>query len=82
MIVTVQTLLRRRLAVPALALLFCTALVAMPRLAYAGAQPPAADATPAAGGEASLVLPDLSTAVDSLCTVRCTVRRPLSWAGP
>ena len=48
MIVTVQTLLRRRLAVPALALLFCTALVAMPRLAYAGAQPPAADAAPAA----------------------------------
>jgi K(+)-stimulated pyrophosphate-energized sodium pump len=61
MIVTVQTLLRRRVAVPALALLFCTALVAMPRLAYAAAQPPAADAAPAAGGEASLVLPDLST---------------------
>src|SRR5712671_6090915 len=63
MIVTVQTLLRRRLAVPALALFFCSVIVAMPRLAHAQAQPAAPTEAAAAvgGGEASLVLPDLST---------------------
>jgi K(+)-stimulated pyrophosphate-energized sodium pump len=60
MIVTVQTLLRRRLVVPVLALLFCTALVAVPRVAHA--QTAQTEAAPAhAGGEANLVLPDLST---------------------
>ena len=63
MIVTVQTLRRRRIAAPVMAFLFCCALVALPRLVQAQAvQPPAAsDAAPArAGGEADLVLPDLS----------------------
>src|SRR4051812_33974962 len=63
MIVTVQTLLRRRLASPVLALLFCTALIAVPRLAHAqAAQTAQTEAAPAhAGGEANLILPDLST---------------------
>ena len=63
MIVTVQTLLRRRLVVPVLAILFCGALVAVPRLVHAQPQPESQTAAaPAhAGGEADLVLPDLST---------------------
>jgi len=62
MIVTVHTLLRRRLVVPVLALLFCGALVALPTLVHAQAQPASqTEAAPAhAGGEANLVLPDLS----------------------
>src|SRR3954462_9502128 len=63
MIVTVQTLLRRRLVVPALALLFGAALLALPRPEHAEAAQSAAqtEAAPAhAGGEADLVLPDLS----------------------
>jgi len=63
MIVTVQTLLRRRLVVPALALLFGAALLALPRPVHAEAAQSAAqtEAAPAhAGGEADLVLPDLS----------------------
>src|ERR1700733_13107834 len=60
MIVTVQTVLRRRLIVPVLALLFCGALVAVPTLVHA--QPAAqTEAAPVhTGGEANLVLPDLS----------------------
>jgi K(+)-stimulated pyrophosphate-energized sodium pump len=63
MIVTVQTRLRRLVA-PVLAILFCGVLAATPRLVQAqAAQPPAvADAAPVhAGGEANLILPDLST---------------------
>ncbi len=62
MIVTVQTRFRRRLVVPLLALLFGLALVSLPRLAHAQAvQPTTQEAPPAhAGGEADLVLPDLS----------------------
>jgi K(+)-stimulated pyrophosphate-energized sodium pump len=62
MIVTVHTLLRRRLVVPVLALLFCGALAALPTLVHAQAQPASqTEAAPAhAGGEANLVLPDLS----------------------
>jgi K(+)-stimulated pyrophosphate-energized sodium pump len=63
MIVTVQTLLRRRLVAPVLAFLFCSALVVLPRIVHAQAAQPSAqaDAAPArAGGEADLVLPDLS----------------------
>ena len=63
MIVTVQRLLRRRLVVPVLAILFCGALVALPRArAGAGGAAGGADGrAPAhAGGEANLVLPDLS----------------------
>ena len=62
MIVTVQTFLRRRLAVPVVALVFCSALAAVPRLAHAqAAQPQTTEAPARAGGEADLVLPDLST---------------------
>jgi K(+)-stimulated pyrophosphate-energized sodium pump len=64
MIVTVQTLLRRRLVVPVLGILLFGALVALPRAVHAQAgQPPAqTEAAPVrAGGEANLVLPDLST---------------------
>ena len=63
MIVTVQTRLRRRLVVSVLALVFCGALVALPRLVHAQAGQPTAqtDAAPArAAGEANLILPDLS----------------------
>jgi K(+)-stimulated pyrophosphate-energized sodium pump len=61
--VTVQTLLRRRLIVPALGILLFGALIALPRAAHAQAGQPAAqtEAAPVrASGEASLVLPDLS----------------------
>src|SRR4030088_3488659 len=59
MTVTVQTLLRRRLVAPVLALLFCGALAALPTLVHA--QAAQTEAAPAhAGGEADLVLPDLS----------------------
>ena len=62
MIVTVQTLLRRRLVVPALGILLFGALLALPRAAYAQAGQPLTqtEAPVHAGGEASLVLPDLS----------------------
>ena len=63
MIVTVQTRLRRRLVVSVLALVFCGALVALPRLVHTQAGQPTAqtDAAPArAAGEANLILPDLS----------------------
>ncbi|MCU1382141.1 MAG: potassium transporter, partial [Acidobacteria bacterium] len=60
MIVTVQTLLRRRL-VPVMAILFCTALVAVPRLVHAQTATQTEAAPAHAGGEANLVLPDLST---------------------
>ena len=63
MIVTVQTFLRRRLAVPALGILLVGALLALPRTmhAQAGQPPTQAEAAPArAAGEANLVLPDLS----------------------
>jgi K(+)-stimulated pyrophosphate-energized sodium pump len=63
MIVTVQTLLRRRLAVPALCILLLGALAARPTRVQAQAGQPAAqaDAAPVhAGGEANLQLPDLS----------------------
>lgn len=63
MIVTVQTLLRRRMAVPAIGLLLFGALLVLPRVMHAQAGQPAAqtEAAPAhAGGEANLILPDLS----------------------
>ena len=63
MIVTVQTLLRRRLAVPALGILLFGALLALPRVMQAQAGQPQAqtEAAPVhAGGEANLILPDLS----------------------
>jgi K(+)-stimulated pyrophosphate-energized sodium pump len=60
MIVTVQTLFRRRVIVPVLALLFCGALAALPQVAHAQAQPQTTEAPAHAGGEADLVLPDLS----------------------
>ncbi len=63
MIVTVQTFFRRRLVVPALGILLFGALLAMPRAMHAqGGQPQTQTAAaPAhAGGEASLILPDLS----------------------
>ena len=62
MIVTVQTLLRRRLVVPALGILLFGALLALPRAAHAQAGQPLTqtEAPVHAGGEASLVLPDLS----------------------
>jgi K(+)-stimulated pyrophosphate-energized sodium pump len=62
MIVTVQTLFRRRLAAPALALLFGAAMIALPWPVHAAAaQPTTQTEAPAhAGGEADLVLPDLS----------------------
>ena len=63
MIVTVQTLLQR-LAIPVLGLVLCGTMLAVPR-ALEAAQPAQVEtqtAAPAhAGGEASLVLPDLST---------------------
>jgi K(+)-stimulated pyrophosphate-energized sodium pump len=63
MIVTVQTLLER-LTVPALGIVLCGAMLALPR-ALEAAQPAQAGtqtAAPAhAGGELSLVLPDLTT---------------------
>ncbi len=64
MIVTVQTLLRRRLAVPMLGMLLLGALVALPRTVHAQAGQPQTrtEAAPVhVGGEANLVLPDLST---------------------
>src|SRR5476651_2274267 len=64
MIVTVQTRLRRRLVVPALGILLFGALVALPQAMHAQAGQPQTqtEAAPApAGGEANLVLPDLST---------------------
>ena len=63
MIVTVQTLFRRRLVLPVLALLFGAAMIALPRPAQAAAAQPTTqtEAAPAhAGGEADLILPDLS----------------------
>ncbi len=63
MIVTVQKSLGRTLA-PMLGLLVCAALFAVPRLAHAAqAQPETTQAAAVAheGGEAALVLPDLST---------------------
>ncbi len=66
MIVTVQTLLRRRLASPALGILLFGALLALPgaaRVEAQAGQPPAvteAAAVVHTGGEANLVLPDLS----------------------
>ncbi len=60
MIVIVQRLFRRRLVVPVLAILFCGALVALPRAVQAQAQPAAQTETAHVGGEANLVLPDLS----------------------
>ncbi len=63
MIVTVQTFFRRRLVVPALGILLFGALLAMPRTMHAQAGQPQTQtaAAPAhAGGEASLILPDLS----------------------
>jgi K(+)-stimulated pyrophosphate-energized sodium pump len=61
MSVTVQKLLGR-LVVPMLGLLLCSAILATPRPVHAAAQAeqPAA-AAPEAGGEANLILPDLST---------------------
>ena len=62
MIVTVQTLLRRRLGVPALGILLFGALLA-PRAVHAQAGQPQTqtEAAPVhAGGEANLILPDLS----------------------
>jgi K(+)-stimulated pyrophosphate-energized sodium pump len=64
MIVTVQNLLSRRLAIPALAILLFGVLLAQPRAIQAVAgQPPAqtAAAPVHAGGEANLIVPDLST---------------------
>ena len=64
MIVTVQTLLRRRLAVPALGILLVGALLAAPQAlqAQAGQPPTQTVAAPVhAGGEANLIVPDLST---------------------
>src|SRR5439155_14008723 len=63
MIVTVQKTLGRAL-VPMLGLLLCAALLALPRAVEAQGQPVTAQAPRAAaheGGEAALVLPDLST---------------------
>ena len=63
MIVTVQTLLRRRLVVPALGILLFGALLALPRAVHAQAGQPQTqtEAAPVhAGGEANLILPDLS----------------------
>jgi len=63
MIVTVQTLLQR-LAIPVLGLVLCGTILAVPRPLDAAqpAQVETQTAAPAhAGGEASLVLPDLST---------------------
>src|SRR5476651_1124898 len=63
MIVTVQTRLRRRLVVPALGILLFGALVALPRVMQAQAGQPQAQTAAApvhAGGEANLILPDLS----------------------
>ena len=63
MIVTVQTLLRRRLVVPALGILLFGALLALPRSVHAQAGQPQiqTEAAPVhAGGEANLILPDLS----------------------
>src|SRR5262252_9368610 len=60
MIVTVQRVFRRRLVVPVLAVLFCGALAMLPRVVHAQAQTAAQTETTHAGGEADLVLPDLS----------------------
>src|SRR5471032_1318799 len=63
MIVTVQTFFRRRLVVPALGILLFGALLAMPRAVHAQAGQPQTQTEAAsshAGGEASLILPDLS----------------------
>ena len=63
MIVTVQKHLRRRLVVRALAVLLFGALLALPRAMHAQAGQPQTrtEAAPApAGGEANLILPDLS----------------------
>ena len=63
MIVTVQTSLRRA-RVPMLGLMLCAALFALPRSVQAQAQPETTQAPRAVaheGGEAALVLPDLST---------------------
>src|SRR6266849_5917046 len=64
MIVTVQTLLGRRCAVPVLGIVLAGAMLAapVPALAQAAqAQAQTERAPVRAGGEANLVLPDLST---------------------
>jgi K(+)-stimulated pyrophosphate-energized sodium pump len=64
MIVTVQTLLRRRLAAPALGILLVGALLALPQTLHAQAGLPQTQTAAApvhAGGEANLIVPDLST---------------------
>jgi K(+)-stimulated pyrophosphate-energized sodium pump len=58
MIVTVQRLFRRPLVFPVLAILFCSVLVSVPQLVHAQAQ--VQTETARAGGEADLILPDLS----------------------
>jgi K(+)-stimulated pyrophosphate-energized sodium pump len=63
MTVTVQNLLRRRLVAPALGILLFGALLALPRALQAQAGQPQIQTAAApvhAGGEASLILPDLS----------------------
>ena len=60
MIVTVQRLLGR-LAAPMLGLVLCSAILAMPRPALAAQAVQAQSAAAPAGGEANLIVPDLST---------------------